>query len=91
VGFRWQHLPSTGPDPSSLVGTQGAANAYNEVDMFARWAINDTVEIRGGIDNLIDAWPVFVGANPSTNAIGATTNDYDTIGRRFSLGVKAKF
>ncbi|HEY6457458.1 MAG TPA: TonB-dependent receptor [Steroidobacteraceae bacterium] len=91
VGFRWQHLPSTGPDPSSLAGTQGAANAYNEVDMFARWAINDTFELRGGIDNLMDAWPVFVGANASTNAIGATTNDYDVIGRRFSLGIKAKF
>jgi outer membrane receptor for ferrienterochelin and colicin len=59
--------------------------------MFARWTINDTFELRGGIDNLMDAWPVWVGANASTNAIGATTNDYDTIGRRFSLGVKAKF
>jgi iron complex outermembrane receptor protein len=91
VGFRWQHLPSTGPDPSAGAGTQGDETAYNEVDMFARWTINDTIELRGGIDNLIDAWPVFNGANAATRAIGATTNDYDTIGRRFSLGVKAKF
>ena len=91
VGFRWQHLPSTGPDPSSLPGTQGAENAYNKVDMFARWTINDTFELRGGINNLMDAWPVWVGANAATNAVGATTNDYDVIGRRFTLGIKAKF
>jgi iron complex outermembrane receptor protein len=91
VGFRWQHLPGSGPDPSSAAGTQGAANAYNEVDLFTRYSLSDAIELRAGIDNLFNAWPVWVGAVPgTTNAIGTTNANYDTIGRRFYLGVKAK-
>ena len=91
LGFRWQHLPAAGPDPSSGPGTVGAANAYNKVDFFANYALSDHVELRGGIDNLFDAWPVWVGANPSSTAVGETNANYDTIGRRFYLGAKAKF
>jgi iron complex outermembrane recepter protein len=89
LGFRWQHLPAAGPDPSTP-GTQGAANAYNEVDFFTSYALTDSLTLRGGIDNLMNAWPVWVGANASTTAIGQTDANYDTIGRRFYLGVKAK-
>ncbi|HTY49614.1 MAG TPA: TonB-dependent receptor [Steroidobacteraceae bacterium] len=89
TGFRWQHLPGTAPDPSTP-GTQGAANAYNEVDFFASYALTANIELRGGIDNLMNAWPVWVGANASTTAIGTTDANYDTIGRRFYLGVKLK-
>lgn len=91
IGFRWQHLPGVSPDPTTASsGTLGVAS-HNQVDLFARWTINDTFELRGGIDNLLDAWPEWVGANPQNKAVGTTTEDYDTIGRRFYLGVKAKF
>jgi len=89
LGFRWEHLPAAGPDPSTLT-TQGAANAYNEVDFFTSYALTDAVILRGGIDNLMNAWPVWVGANASTTAIGDTNANYDTVGRRFYLGVKLK-
>ncbi|HTV80809.1 MAG TPA: TonB-dependent receptor [Steroidobacteraceae bacterium] len=89
LGFRWQHLPAAGPDPSTP-NQVGAANAYNEVDFFASYALTDALTLRGGIDNLMNAWPVWIGANASTTAIGSTDANYDTIGRRFYLGVKAK-
>jgi iron complex outermembrane receptor protein len=89
LGFRWQHLPAAGSDPSTP-GTQGAANAYNEVDFFTSYAITDAIVLRGGIDNLMNAWPVWIGANGSTTAIGSTDANYDTIGRRFYLGAKVK-
>jgi outer membrane receptor protein involved in Fe transport len=89
AGFRWEHLPAAGPDPSTP-GTQGAANNYNEVDFFTRYELNDAIELRGGIDNVMNAWPVWVGANASTTAIGSTDANYDTIGRRFYLGLKVK-
>ena len=60
------------------------------MDFFANYVLNDALELRGGIDNLLNAWPVWVGANASTTAIGQTNANYDTIGRRFYLGVKAK-
>jgi len=37
------------PDPSTL-GTQGAANAYNEVDFFTSYALTEALTLRGGID-----------------------------------------
>ncbi len=89
LGFRWKHLPAAGPDPSQP-GTTGAANAYNEVGFFASYALTDAITLRGGIDNLLNAWPVWVGANASTTAIGSTNANYDTIGRRFYLGAKMK-
>jgi iron complex outermembrane recepter protein len=89
LGFRWEHLPAAGPDPSTL-STQGAANAYNEVDFFTSYTLTDDLTLRGGIDNLMNAWPVWVGANASTTAIGQTNSNYDTVGRRFYLGVKMK-
>jgi iron complex outermembrane receptor protein len=89
LGFRWEHLPAANADPSTPNQT-GAANAYNEVDFFATYALTDALTLRGGIDNLINAWPVWVGANGSTTAIGQTNSNYDTVGRRFYLGVKAK-
>ena len=89
LGFRWQHLPAAGPDPGTP-NQVGAANAYNEVDFFASWALTEYLTLRGGVDNLMNAWPVWVGANASTTAVGSTNSNYDTVGRRFYLGVKAK-
>jgi hypothetical protein len=89
AGFRWQHLPGTDPDPSTP-GTEGAAHAYNNVGFFAHYTISDHLDLRGGIDNLFNAWPIWVGANASTTAVGITNANYDTIGRRFYVGLKAK-
>ena len=91
LGFRWQHLPYIGPPPGSVAILQGA-KSHNQVDMFGHWALNDAIDLRVGIDNLLNAWPETVGAQTGVNnTVGATIQDYDTIGRRFYVGVKAKF
>ena len=91
IGFRWQHLPYIGPAPGSVAGLQGATN-YNEVDAFGHWALNDAIDLRFGMDNVFNAWPKTVGAQPGVNNnVGATLLDYDNLGRRFYVGVKAKF
>ncbi|HTC43598.1 MAG TPA: TonB-dependent receptor [Steroidobacteraceae bacterium] len=89
LGFRWEHLPPAGGDPTTP-GTSGPLNAYNEVDFFASYALTDALTLRFGIDNLMNAWPVWVGASAATTAIGTTDANYDTVGRRFYLGAKAK-
>jgi iron complex outermembrane recepter protein len=91
VGFRWQHLPYIGPGPGSVSTLQGANN-YNEVDAFGHWAVTDAVDIRVGIDNLLNASPNTVGAVTGVNNnVGTTLLDYDNIGRRFYIGARAKF
>jgi outer membrane receptor protein involved in Fe transport len=89
LGFRWQHLPSVGAPPGSSPGQLGA-DAHDQVDMFASWSIA-RCEIRGGIDNLLNARPEWVGYTPANHNVGATLADYDPIGRRFYVGVKARF
>jgi outer membrane receptor protein involved in Fe transport len=107
-----------------------AADSYDAFDLSFNWEINDTLSLRGGIDNLFDTDPVITGAsagrpydpsltlaqnqanlaavcsadaltkgcvNPTgfslaTTGAGTTSPGfYDTIGRRFFLGLKARF
>ncbi len=99
AGLRWQHLPSVDPTPGSSSNALGV-NSHDQFDLFARWAINDRYELRGGIDNLLNADPEVVGAtrtlNPdgsfnaalSNNALGSAAPGNDTFGRRFYVGAR---
>jgi outer membrane receptor protein involved in Fe transport len=95
VSVSWRHLPSaknvqlaTNPNSTAL-----STGAYDEFDLAARWSITPTYELRGGIENLFDKDPNIVGAIPGvTTAAGVTdTGAYDVLGRRFYVGVKARF
>ncbi len=88
AGIRWQHLPEAGI--YDLPTVTGPA-AHDNFDLFARWSINDTYEVRAGVDNLLDAPPEWVGATATTNSNGITTSQYDPLGRRFYVGIKAKY
>ncbi|MEJ1964879.1 MAG: TonB-dependent receptor [Gammaproteobacteria bacterium] len=95
VGVRWQYWPGTDPAPGAAANAVGV-RSHKQADMFARWSINDTYEVRAGIDNLLNANPEVVGAaydaaNPINNnaAVGTSSSSFDTFGRRFFVGVKA--
>jgi iron complex outermembrane recepter protein len=91
LGFRWQHLPYIGPPPGSPAVLLGA-KSHNQVDMFGHWGLTDAIDLRFGIDNLFNAWPETVGAQKGiNNNVGTTLQDYDTLGRRFFIGMRAKF
>jgi outer membrane receptor protein involved in Fe transport len=51
------------------------------------------MQLRFGIDNLLDTEPEIVGFNPGqNNAMGATNAGfYDILGRRYYAGVKFSF
>ncbi len=102
VNLSWRHLPKV--RHNSLVtnpaSTTESTSSYELFGLNGRWSINDTWSVRGGADNLFDRQPVRVGANfvPTaagsgvTSAVGATdTSNYDIIGRRYYLGVTARF
>jgi len=91
VGVRWQHLPSIDPPPGSPAVLQGAPS-HNQVDLFGHWAVTPTIDLRGGVDNLLNAWPETIGAQTGiNNNVGSTIQDYDTIGRRYYVGLRARF
>lgn len=73
-------------------------SAYHILDLSGTWALNETVTLRAGIDNLADKDPPITGRNiiSSTGMTGGslTTSGagiYDPIGRRFYLGASARF
>ena len=102
VGLNWRHYPSikdddAARDPNTRILPVASYNVFN---LFGRYQINDRMEFRGGIDNLLDEEPPVVGADPGSAALGLTpdanlgdTNAsfYDVLGRRFYVGLQMNF
>ncbi len=100
VGLQWRHYPSikdddAARDPNTRILPVAS---YNVLNLFSRYQINDKIEFRGGIDNLLDEEPPVVGADPGTaslprdNNLGDTNSGfYDVLGRRYYIGFKMTF
>jgi iron complex outermembrane receptor protein len=79
------------------VTVRGAEKDYNIFDFSGAWNLNDTMQVRFGIDNLFDVSPVVTGrrtaADPQpTSGEGVTeVGFYDVLGRQFYAGFKLKF
>jgi iron complex outermembrane recepter protein len=95
VGINWRHLPSAHDAAFVTVPTTTIddVDSYDNFSLSAGWRINDTLQIRGGVDNLFNADPNIVAANPpvTNNATNTLPGYYDLLGRRYYLGVKATF
>jgi outer membrane receptor protein involved in Fe transport len=89
ASLSWRHLPSLkNTTPGALPNS-----AYDEFDLAGAWKLLGEVNLRAGVDNLFDAQPPIVGRIPGVNnATGITdAGNYDTIGRRFYVGLRARF
>jgi outer membrane receptor protein involved in Fe transport len=89
----------------SATNTALPVSSYDVFDLSATYNINKTLTLRAGIDNLFDTDPVITGATfepdplpagvfpfvPSSGAGTTSENLYDAIGRRFYVGIKARF
>ena len=89
-GIRWTHLPELDPSPGSASDIQGV-DSYDQFDLFARYNISNSLEVRGGIDNLLYTEPNVVGASSTDNNLGSAGPSEDILGRRFYLAVKLRF
>lgn len=83
IGMRWQHLPEVGPQPGS---NTFPVKAFDQIDVFGNWSLNEKYRLQAGIDNFLDKNPVVVGATATNAAIGSTNSNYDAFGRRLFLG-----
>jgi iron complex outermembrane recepter protein len=98
VSLSWRHLPET--DNVALVTNPSSTvlptEKYDIFDLTGRWAITSSLSARLGVENLFDKQPPRVGVNAinpgATTAAGLTdTSSYDVLGRRFYVGVNARF
>ena len=107
LNLRWQHMPGvvsasavTNPGGANNPFPTGS---YDLFDLFGTWKITSTYIFRAGVENLFDtqplinaktpgvAGPPLVGT-PASSGAGATyLGVYDTLGRRFYIGLKARF
>ncbi|WP_428099901.1 TonB-dependent receptor plug domain-containing protein [Candidatus Rariloculus sp.] len=102
IGVQWRHFPSIKDETAARDPTTRIlpVDSYDLLNLFARYRINDRMELRGGIDNLIDDDPPIVGWDPGIPARGVQPNHnvgnteegfYDPLGRRYYVGFKMSF
>jgi outer membrane receptor protein involved in Fe transport len=99
LGLNWRYLPSAMHDSRVQTPTLTTFDTedYHLFNLNGSWRFNERMRLRGGIDNLVDEDPRIVGANPlnvnnPTNAMGVTSaGNYDTLGRRYYVGVAVSF
>jgi iron complex outermembrane recepter protein len=88
-GLRWRHQGAL--KDASFVLTpntvQVGVKPYNLWDMFATTKVNDNIEFRVGVNNLLDRGLPIV----ASNQVQTDTALYDVIGRSFYMGVKVGF
>jgi outer membrane receptor for ferrienterochelin and colicin len=95
VGAQWSFLPSVENQAKALLPTTTVegTGSYSLFNLNAGWDVGK-VQLRAGIDNLLDRQPSIVGANPTvgdSNSDQTNLNFYDGLGRRFYVGAKMTF
>ena len=68
------------------VGSGVPAKDY--FDANASWSVTDTVSLRAGVNNFTDEQPALF--SPGVQA-GTDPSTYDVLGRRYYVGLTAKF
>jgi iron complex outermembrane receptor protein len=85
-----RHLGALDPLANIAATTPVQADAVTYVDFSGSWRFNDAFEVYAGIDNAFDADPPLL-----TSSWGGDANTdvtlYDVIGRRYFLGMRARF
>ncbi len=96
LSLNWRHLPSAKhvAQVTNPGAQQERIRSYDIFDLAGNIRVNDTFQLRAGIDNLFDRSPNIVGAIPGvTAAVGEPepAGTFDVLGRRFYIGIKADF
>ena len=84
VGVRWRFVSEV---DDFFAGGQAAPN-YSYFDADAGWKVNDMFELRAGVNNIEDKQPPVYTSQIEANTDPST---YDVLGRRFFVGLKARF
>jgi iron complex outermembrane recepter protein len=89
TGLRWRYQSSM-DDVSAVLtpnNVQRGVSDYSLFDLFANWQLNDTLELRGGVNNLLDEDLPLVASSQN----GTDVALYDPIGRSYYIGLRASF
>lgn len=94
LSLNWRYLPaiehaSYADNPQTVSKGVGSYSVFN---LNGGWQFNETMRMRGGIENLFDRDPEVYGATPDNNAlINTLTGRYDPLGRRGFVALEVNF
>ena len=106
ISLNWRHLPQVGPAvPAGTANVHTLpTSGFDQFDLNGFFNLPHGLQLRAGISNLFDRAPPTTGATTATvNSAGQTTvlavsgagstnsSYYDVLGRRFYIGLKARF
>jgi outer membrane receptor protein involved in Fe transport len=83
AGARWRRVGEM-----TQFGTTVEIPEKDYFDLNASWEITETVSLRATVNNLLDEEPAVYSPGVQANTDPST---YDTLGRRYSIGLTAKF
>lgn len=83
LGARWRHVGEM-----RQFATTTDLDSADYYDLVGSWAINDTVSLRATVNNVGDEQPIVYSPGVQANTDPST---YDTLGRRYSIGLTARF
>lgn len=83
LGARWRRIGEM-----TVWQSTDTVEAAHYFDLNGSWAINDTLSLRGGINNVGDEQPQVFSPGVQANTDPST---YDVLGRRFYIGLTARF
>jgi iron complex outermembrane receptor protein len=94
---QWRHLPSVDVETKATLPntTFGRYPSYDIFNLLGSIAVTQDIVLRFGAENLFDKAPPLGNVNSAPRAgqiSGGAFNSqfYDTIGRRYYLGIKTK-
>jgi len=99
--LRWRHLPGVASS-ATVTNPTGANNPfptgnYDIFDLTGTWKVTSNYILRAGVENLFDKQALINGqtpgvGQPASSGVGSTyAGAYDVLGRRFYVGLKARF
>jgi iron complex outermembrane recepter protein len=91
TSLRWRHLPSI-ESAGNLTnpGRFTPTDSYDVFDLAGRWGMRENLQLRFGIDNLLDADPQLTFPEPADNRPAnhlTNVRFYDLLGRRYYIGM----
>lgn len=91
-------LDQNSPDPTLNFASFGVYDSFNReisgysyLDLAVAWNVYKGVQIRGGVNNLLDKDPPVVTSEITAGGAANTYETYDLLGRQLYLAVTAKF
>ncbi len=96
LGYNWRHVSAVTEEPggTNFLDRFASIKAYDYVDLSASWNATKNLRLNLSIANAFDKKPPEVGntiAGTSANSGNTFPQNYDVVGRYFTVGASLKF